>query len=153
MNLTDFVKAVSQEDFGKSFNHVAVWNTKLRSSGGRFFPADGHLDFNPKIYDTFGLDVFRKIVRHELCHYHLYFAGKGYKHADADFKDLLKAVDGLRYALPLTKCSCQPLPLPTMWTRLPPKAPYQHPKIPLRPLSRQVAYDKMRISCANNEPH
>ena len=98
MNLTDFVKAVSQEDFGKSFNHVAVWNTKLRSSGGRFFPADGHLDFNPKIYDTFGLDVFRKIVRHELCHYHLYFAGKGYKHADADFKDLLKAVDGLRYA-------------------------------------------------------
>lgn len=98
MNLTDFVKAVSQEDFGKSFNHVAVWNTKLRSSGGHFFPADGHLDFNPKIYDTFGLDVFRKIVRHELCHYHLYFAGKGYKHADADFKDLLKAVDGLRYA-------------------------------------------------------
>src|SRR5699024_11241417 len=80
-----------------------VWNTKLRSSGGRFFPADGHLDFNPKIYDTFGLDVFRKIVRHELCHYHLYFAGKGYKHADADFKDLLKAVDGLRYAPSLSQ--------------------------------------------------
>ena len=44
-----------------------------------------------------GLETFRKIVRHELCHYHLYFQGKGYKHADRDFKDLLAKVDGLRY--------------------------------------------------------
>ena len=66
--------------------------------GGRFFPKDGHLDFNPKIYETFGLGTFRKIVRHELAHYHLYYQGKGYRHGDRDFKDLLKQVDGLRYA-------------------------------------------------------
>ena len=93
MNLTNFVKTVSREDFGKEFRHTALWNPRLRTTGGRFFPADGHLDFNPKIYETFGVDVFRKIVRHELCHYHLYFEGKGYKHADADFKALLQAVD------------------------------------------------------------
>lgn len=98
MNLTNFIKTVSREDFGKEFRHTAVWNPRLRITGGRFFPADGHLDFNPKIYEAFVVDVFRKIVRHELCHYHLYFEGKGYKHADADFKALLKAVDGLRYA-------------------------------------------------------
>ncbi|MGT2885309.1 SprT family protein [Streptococcus macedonicus] len=98
MNLTNFIKTVSREDFGKEFRHKAVWNPRLRTTGGRFFPADGHLDFNPKIYEAFVVDVFRKIVRHELCHYHLYFEGKGYKHADADFKALLKAVDGLRYA-------------------------------------------------------
>lgn len=97
MNLTNFIKTVSREDFGKEFRHTAVWNPRLRTTGGRFFPADGHLDFNPKIYEAFVVDVFRKIVRHELCHYHLYFEGKGYKHADADFKALLKAVDGLRY--------------------------------------------------------
>ena len=45
-----------------------------------------------------GLETFRKIVRHELCHYHLYFQGKGYKHVDRDFKDLLAKVEGLRYA-------------------------------------------------------
>ena len=90
MNLTNFVKTVSREDFGKEFRHTALWNPRLRTTGGRFFPADGHLDFNPKIYETFGVDVFRKIVRHELCHYHLYFEGKGYKHADADFKALCK---------------------------------------------------------------
>ncbi len=98
MNLTNFIKTVSREDFGKEFRHTAFWNPRLRTTGGRFFPDDGHLDFNPKIYEAFGVDVFRKIVRHELCHYHLYFEGKGYKHADADFKALLKVVDGLRYA-------------------------------------------------------
>ena len=97
MNLTNLVKTVSLEDFGKEFRHKAVWNNRLQTTGGRFFPADGHLEFNVKIYEVFGMEVFRKIVRHELCHYHLYFEGKGYKHADADFKVLLKAVDGLRY--------------------------------------------------------
>lgn len=98
MNLTNYVKEVSQEDFGKAFRHTAIWNTRLRTTGGRFFPADGHLDFNSKILEVFGLESFRKIVRHELCHYHLYFEGKGYKHADADFKELLQKVDGLLYA-------------------------------------------------------
>lgn len=63
-----------------------------------FLPKDGHLDFNPKLYEEHGLETFRKIVRHELCHYHLYFQGKGCKHGDRDFKDLLARVDGLRYA-------------------------------------------------------
>lgn len=103
MNLTDYVKTVSLEDFDKPFLHTATWNARLRTTGGRFFSADGHLDFNPKLYEAFGEDVFRKIVRHELCHYHLYFEGKGYKHSDVDFKELLRKVDGLRYAPSLVK--------------------------------------------------
>ena len=82
MNLTNYVRQVSSEDFGKEFRHEAVWNTRLRSTGGRFFPKDGHLDFNFKINERFGLETFRKIVRHELCHYHLYFEKKGYRHRD-----------------------------------------------------------------------
>ena len=97
MNLTEYVQLVSQEDFGRPFKHQAQWNNRLRSTGGRFFPKDGHLDFNPKVYQELGLDIFRKIVRHELCHYHLYFEGRGYQHKDQDFKELLKEVDGLRF--------------------------------------------------------
>ena len=63
MKLTDYVKQVSLEDFGRPFIHQAQWNSRLRSTGGRFFPKDGHLDFNPKVYQELGLDVFRKIVR------------------------------------------------------------------------------------------
>ena len=98
MNLTDYVKTVSIEDFGWEFKHQALWNKRLRTTGGRFFPKNGYLDFNPKLYEEHGLETFRKIVRHELCHYDLYFQKKGYKHGDRDFKELLAKVDGLRYA-------------------------------------------------------
>lgn len=96
MKLTDYVRQVSIEDFGKEFSHQALWNPRLKTTGGRFFPKTGHLDFNPRYYKQ-DKDLFRKIVRHELCHYHLYFEQKGYRHKDKDFKDLLKKVDGVRY--------------------------------------------------------
>ena len=108
MNLTNYVRQVSLEDFGKTFKHQTQWNSRLRSTGGRFFPKDGHLDFNPKVYQELGLEVFRKIVRHELCHYHLYYEGKGYKHKDVAFKKLLKEVDGLRFVPPLSSVSQTP---------------------------------------------
>lgn len=98
MDLTKYIRQVSLEDFGKDFRHQANWNRRLRTTGGRFFPKDGHLDFNPKHYQELDLATFRQIVRHELCHYHLYFEKKGYRHQDQDFKDLLKQVKGLRYA-------------------------------------------------------
>lgn len=98
MNLTDYVQEVSREDFGRPFRHEARWNPRLRTTGGRFFPKDGHLDFNPKMVEVHGLDLFRKIVRHELCHYHLFFEKKGYRHGDRDFKQLLLEVGGLRFA-------------------------------------------------------
>ncbi|MEX2784322.1 SprT family protein [Streptococcus sp. H49] len=101
MNLTDYVQEVSQEDFGKDFKHQALWNRRLRTTGGRFFPSDGHLEFNYRLYQELGPAVFRKIVRHELCHYHLFYANKGYGHRDADFKKLLEKVGGLRYTPPL----------------------------------------------------
>ncbi|MDY4762239.1 SprT family protein [Streptococcus thoraltensis] len=105
MNLTDFVRQVSLEDFGCDFRHQAYWNKRLRTTGGRFFPNDGHLDFNPKHLEVYGEAIFRQIVRHELCHYHLYFQGKGYKHQDRDFKQLLKEVDGIRFAPKLQEIS------------------------------------------------
>ncbi|MGT2933330.1 SprT family protein [Streptococcus catagoni] len=98
MQLNEFVKEVSLLDFARPFKHEAKWNKRLRTTGGRFFPEDGHLDFNPKIYEDYGIEVFRQIVRHELCHYHLFFEKKGYRHQDKDFKDLLTQVKGLRYA-------------------------------------------------------
>ena len=98
MNLTDYVNEVSRQDFGIEFQHTASWNSRLQTTGGRFFPEDGHLDFNPKFCKKGDAGTFRKIVRHELCHYHLYYAGKGYRHGDKDFKDLLLQVKGVRYA-------------------------------------------------------
>ncbi|HEP1342578.1 TPA: SprT family protein [Streptococcus pyogenes] len=97
MTLTNYVQEVSLADFGKPFHHKAYWNKRLKTTGGRFFPKDGHLDFNPRMLEEHGELIFRKIVRHELCHYHLYFEGRGCHHKDRDFKDLLAQVNGLRY--------------------------------------------------------
>ncbi|MDR1606496.1 MAG: SprT family protein [Streptococcaceae bacterium] len=96
--LLSFVQWVSLTDFSLPFEHEARFNRRLRSTGGRFFPQDLHLDFNEKMYDAFSEDVFRQIVQHELVHYHLYRAGQGYRHGDPAFKNLLAQVGGLRFA-------------------------------------------------------
>ncbi|MDR0199188.1 MAG: SprT family protein [Streptococcaceae bacterium] len=94
--LTAWVRRVSLTYFERPFEHEAHWNSRLRTTGGRFFPKDRHLDFNPKMADD-TVD-FKKIILHELCHYHLYQEGRGYRHADQDFKQLLAQVGGSRYA-------------------------------------------------------
>ena len=143
MNLTDYVKTVSIEDFGWEFKHQALWNKRLRTTGGRFFPKDGHLDFNPKLYEEHGLETFRKIVRHELCHYHLYFQGKGYKHVDRDFKDLLTKVEGLRRSKDArSKGEVLPLSVPILWSYLPAQTPCQYTEVWMRSVSRQAHFSK-----------
>lgn len=38
MNLTNYVKQVSLEDFGWEFRHQAYWNKRLRTTGDASFP-------------------------------------------------------------------------------------------------------------------
>lgn len=89
------VEAISMAAFNRPFTHQAVYNARLQTTGGRYHLKDHHLDFNPKMKEQ---EDFEAIIKHELCHYHLHLAGRGYKHADADFKGLLKQVGGSRYA-------------------------------------------------------
>lgn len=96
--LQELVKSVSIESFNRPFKHEANFNNRLRTTGGRYHLKSHHLDFNPKILKVFGLAIFVDIIKHELCHYHLHLMNKGYRHADADFKQLLNKVGGLRYA-------------------------------------------------------
>lgn len=93
--LTMKVRQISLSYFKLPFEHEALWNQRLRTTGGRFFPRDLHLDFNPRMAD---LTDFDRVILHELTHYHLYRAKRGYKHQDSDFKELLAQVGGLRYA-------------------------------------------------------
>lgn len=89
---------VSLTDFHQPFQHRATFNARLKTTGGRFNPQTCYLDFNPHLFARLTPDEQVGIIRHELCHYHLYRAKAGYRHRDADFKQLLKQVNGLRYA-------------------------------------------------------
>lgn len=95
--LQQWVEHISMASFGKPFLHQATFNSRLRSTGGRYFLGSHHIEINPHQLEAFGIDEVEKIIKHELCHYHLHIAGRGYQHRDAEFKVLLKQVGGSRY--------------------------------------------------------
>lgn len=99
-SLQKWVERISEEDFGLPFRHEVRYNHRLRTTGGRYFPHDHSIELNPKYWEH-GKEEMLGIVRHELCHYHLHLAGRGYRHRDKDFQALLTKVGGSRYCRPL----------------------------------------------------
>ena len=91
------VEQLSIEYFRLPFLHKAYFNNRLKSTGGRYMLHNHDIQLNKKMYDHFGIAELRGIILHELCHYHLHLLGKGYKHRDADFKNLLKQVGAPRF--------------------------------------------------------
>ncbi|SEK60579.1 SprT-like protein [Carnobacterium iners] len=97
VELQKLVEEISIVYFKQPFEHVATFNSRLRTTGGRYHLKSHNLDFNLKILEAFGMLEFIKVIKHELCHYHLHLAGKGYQHKDNDFKVLLKQTGGSRF--------------------------------------------------------
>lgn len=97
IDLQKLCEQLSLEFFSKPFLHTITYNKRLRSTGGRYLLQTGAIEINPKVQANLGYDALVGVIKHELCHYHLHQEGKGYRHRDADFKKLLKKVDGLRY--------------------------------------------------------
>ncbi|MBC1365725.1 SprT family protein [Listeria innocua] len=100
MNQTELqqhMEEVSLQFFQKEFRHQAVFNTRLRTTGGRYLLKSHNIEMNPKYLENFGLEYFFGIMKHELCHYHLHLEKKGYQHRDKDFRELLKKVDAPRF--------------------------------------------------------
>lgn len=95
--LQQLVNKISLESFHKPFMHRAYFNSRLRSTGGRYLLQSHHIEINPKAFEMYGIKEVEGIVLHELCHYHLHIEGKGYQHRDKDFRDLLKKVNAPRF--------------------------------------------------------
>ncbi|WP_280737927.1 MULTISPECIES: SprT family protein [unclassified Enterococcus] len=91
------VKEISLDFFHRPFLHETYFNARLKTTGGRYHLNDHHLDFNPLVLEKLGEEALIGVIKHELCHYHLHLTGRGYKHRDADFKNLLKQTGGSRY--------------------------------------------------------
>lgn len=95
--LQAWIETISLTSFGRPFLHRARFNTRLRSTGGRYFTHTHDIEISRLQYEVHGEEEVEKIIKHELCHYHLHIQRKGYKHRDEDFKQLLQAVGGSRY--------------------------------------------------------
>lgn len=99
--LQTLVEQISLRRFHRPFKHQAVFNKRLKTTGGRYHLKDHHIDINPKVLELYDEEMLAKVIKHELCHYHLHLTHHGYQHKDASFKKLLKKVGGLRYAPPM----------------------------------------------------
>jgi SprT-like protein len=101
--LQSLVEKISIEWFGKPFKHKATFNSKLRTTGGRYLLGTHNIEINRKYLDQLGEGELIGIIKHELCHYHLHLEGRGYQHRDNDFKQLLKKVGAPRFCNRLTE--------------------------------------------------
>ncbi|QTH43655.1 SprT family protein [Cohnella sp. LGH] len=100
--LQRWVERVSLAYFDRPFLHKATYNSRLRSTGGRYFTQSHNIEISPHQLEAYGIEETEAIIKHELCHYHLHLQRKGYQHRDADFKQLLAKVGATRHcrALP-----------------------------------------------------
>lgn len=101
-NLLKFVQEISTKYFQKSFEDEVCFNKRLRTTGGRYIPKLRRIELNPKYFLESDEEEFIGIIKHELCHYHLHIEGKGYKHRDNEFRELLKKTGSPRFCTPLT---------------------------------------------------
>ena len=93
------VEQISLEKFTWPFKHEATFNTRLRTSGGRYLLASHNIEINPKMLSEHDQNTLVVVIKHELCHYHLHLRQAGYHHGDQNFKQLLQFVEGgSRYA-------------------------------------------------------
>ncbi|MCM3125648.1 MULTISPECIES: SprT family protein [unclassified Mesobacillus] len=95
--LQNLVSKISDDYFRKPFRHKAFFNSRLRTTGGRYMLNSHNIEINKKYFEQLGEGELIGIIKHELCHYHLHLEGKGYKHRDNDFRKLLKQVDAPRF--------------------------------------------------------
>lgn len=95
--LTQLIKEISLNVFGKPFRHEGSFNGRLRTTGGRYLLRSHNIEINPRSYKSFGHRELEGIIKHELCHYHLHIEGRGYKHRDADFRKLLQETGSPRF--------------------------------------------------------
>ncbi|WP_461180540.1 SprT family protein [Virgibacillus kimchii] len=100
-SLYQLVNDLSWEFFQKPFIDYVKFNSRLRTTGGRYLPHSKTIELNPKYYLEMDEGEFTGIIKHELCHYHLHIEGKGYRHGDVDFKLLLKKTGSPRHCNPL----------------------------------------------------
>ena len=95
--LQNLTEEISRTSFHREFTHKITYNNRLRSSGGRYLLKTGNIEINPLVEQELGLEALIGVIKHELCHYHLHQTGRGYRHQDQDFKQLLHQAGGSRF--------------------------------------------------------
>lgn len=95
--LQSLVEEISLHYFQKPFRHQATFNSRLKTTGGRYLLHSHNIEINKRYLEQLGEEELIGIIKHELCHYHLHLEKKGYKHQDQDFKKMMIQVGAPRF--------------------------------------------------------
>lgn len=96
--LQNLIEKISLDSFHVPFEHQASFNSRLRTTGGRYMLETHNIEINPRIEREYPSEILIGVIKHELCHYHLHLNHRGYQHRDRDFKVLLRQVGGSRFS-------------------------------------------------------
>ncbi|WP_342506676.1 SprT family protein [Sporosarcina sp. FSL K6-2383] len=107
-DLQKLIEDISIDVFGKPFLHLSRFNSRLRTTGGRYMLVDHSIEINPLVFQRYGMEELVGVIKHELCHYHLHIEGRGYRHRDVDFRELLKKTESPRFCKVLSEMNKKP---------------------------------------------
>lgn len=96
--LQRLVENISQTCFRRTFDHNAVFNARLRTTGGRYLLQSHNIEINPKMLTEHDMETLIGVIKHELVHYHLHLQQLPFNHHSKTFKQLLAQVRGLEFA-------------------------------------------------------
>lgn len=106
--LLEWTKEISENQFSREFKDDIRFNTRLRTTGGRYIPRERRIEINPSYLEEWGEREVEGIIKHELCHYHLHVEGKGFNHRDKEFRQLMKETNSPRHCTPLPSVKERP---------------------------------------------
>ncbi len=69
--LQQLIERISNESFQVPFRHTASFNSRLRSTGGRYMLETHNIEINPHIATDYPPEILVGVIKHELCHYQL----------------------------------------------------------------------------------
>ena len=63
-DLQALVETLSLNLFNKRFKHNASMNSRLRTTGGRYLLGSHHLEFNPSVFQRYGIEALKGVIIH-----------------------------------------------------------------------------------------
>lgn len=94
--LQQLTEEISLQFFQRPFKHKITFNSRLRTTGGRYLLVTHNIEINPLVVSK-SQQLLVGVIKHELCHYHLHLMGLDHTHRSLEFKRLLLATQGVRY--------------------------------------------------------
>lgn len=102
-DLYQLANSLSLQFWQKPLTIKVVWNTRLRSSAGRYIYSKAgpqRIEVSYQEYIDYGLAEVVNILKHELCHFHLHQQNKAFQDGSVVFKQECQRVGAQLTAKP-----------------------------------------------------